>query len=305
MLRSGTGGRKLTFATGCASNASEMPQAKADVSIDSTQQIDALTSAIRGKGSVLVAFSGGVDSSLVAALAHRALGDRALAVTAVSETLAAHERHEAEQVAQEIGIAHRTVHYSELSDESFSENPSNRCYFCQNMRMGQLRELADELGFAVVASGTNRSDAGEHRPGLQAMDERKIYQPLLEHGVDKTGVRTIARELGLSVWDKPSMACLASRIPYGLRVTDQRLSMIERAEAVIQGFGVRQARVRHHDGLARIEVAPDEIAKVLDATTLSEIADHMKSIGFDYVALDLEGYRSGRLDEILSDEETT
>ena len=300
MLRSGTGRRKLTFGIGCASNASEMPQVTADVPTDPTTQIDALSSAIRTKDSVLVAFSGGVDSSLVAALAHRALGERALAVTAVSETLADHERHEAEAVAEEIGIPHRTIHYSELSDDNFSDNPDNRCYFCQNMRMGHLRNLADDLGYAVVASGTNASDAGEHRPGLQAMDEREVYQPLLEHGVDKTGVRTIARALGLSVWDKPSMACLASRIPYGLRVTDERLAMIERAEAVIQGFGVRQARVRHHDGLARIEVAPDELANVLDATTLADIADHLKGIGFDFVTLDLEGYRSGRLDEGLT-----
>jgi len=280
-----------------------MAQATVDASPDPTSQIDALTSALRTKESVLVAFSGGVDSSVVAALAHRALGNRALAVTGVSETLADHERHEAEVIAEEIGIPHRTVHYSELADESFSQNPDNRCYFCQSMRMGHLRELADQLGYEVVASGTNASDVGEHRPGLQAMDEREVYQPLLEHGVDKTGVRTMARALGLSVWDKPSMACLASRIPYGLRVTDERLTMIERAEAVVQGFGVRQARVRHHDGLARIEVVPEELHKLFDSTTLAEIADHLKEIGFDFVTLDLEGYRSGRLDEVLSDEE--
>ena len=304
MLRGGLESRKLTSVIGCASNASEMTPATIDTSADPTAQIGALTSAIRAKKSVLVAFSGGVDSSVVAALAYRALGDQALAVTGVSETLADHERHEAEIVAEEIGVPHRTVHYSELADESFSQNPDNRCYFCQNMRMGHLRGLADELGYAVVASGTNASDAGEHRPGLRAMDEREVYQPLLEHGVDKTGVRTIARELGLSVWDKPSMACLASRIPYGLRVTDERLSMIERAEAVVQGFGVRQARVRHHDGLARVEIAPDELGKVLNTDILAEMAEHLKRIGFDFVTLDLEGYRSGRLDETLDNEET-
>ena len=304
MVRSAPGPRKLTFPTGCASNANEMAHARIETAADPTAQIEALTAAIREHESVLVAFSGGVDSSVVAALAHRALGERALAVTGVSETLADQERHEADVVAEEIGISHRTVHYSELADESFSRNPDNRCYFCQTMRMGHLRELAHRWGYAVVASGTNASDTGEHRPGLQAMAERQVYQPLLDHGIDKPGVRTIARVLGLSVWDKPSMACLASRIPYGLRVTDERLTMIERAEAVIRGFGVRQARVRHHDGLARIEVAPDELAKVLETQRLAEISDQLKQIGFDVVTLDLDGYRSGRLDEIHLNEES-
>lgn len=249
--------------------------------------------------SVLVAFSGGVDSSVVAALAHRALRDRALAVTAAGETLAARELGEARQVAREIGITHRVITFSELSDGDFAQNPSNRCYFCQFMRMGHLKRLADELGFRAVASGTNLSDTKGHRPGLKAMEEHGIYQPLLEHGIDKNGVRALARALGLSIWDKPSLACMASRLPYGLRVTKGRLAMIERAEAYLHERGFRQFRVRHHGDLARIEIAREELGKILNRDLLEEIAARFKRLGFEYVTLDLEGYRSGRLDEIL------
>jgi len=246
------------------------------------------------KQSILVAFSGGVDSSVVAALAHRALGKQAVAVTAVSETLAARELEEAAQTAREIGINHRTVTYSELASESFASNSENRCYFCQNMRMRKLKALAVQLGFATVASGTNLSDTQGHRPGLRAMEEHEIYQPLLEHRVDKPTVRAMARELGLSVWDKPSMACLASRIPQGLPVTKGRLLMIEQAEDFLHQRGFRQVRVRCQDKLARIEVAAEEMERALNRHLLGEIAAHFKTLGFEYVTLDLEGYRTGR-----------
>lgn len=247
------------------------------------------------KESILVAFSGGVDSSVVAALAHRALGDRSLAVTAASETLAARELEEAQQTASEIGIVHRIIAYSELRSENFASNPENRCYFCQDMRMGSLRALARQLGYNVVASGTNLSDTREIRPGLKAMEEHAIYQPLLKHGADKQTVRTIAQLLGLSVWDKPSMACLASRVPHGLRVTKGRLTMIERAESFLQQKGFRQFRVRCHDKLARIEIAPEEMGRAFDRDLWQEITCHFKSLGFEHVTLDLEGYRTRQL----------
>lgn len=249
---------------------------------------------MKKKESILVAFSGGVDSSVVAALAHRALGDRALAVTAASETLPARELEEARRAAQEIGIAHRIISYSELASEEFSSNPQNRCYFCQDMRMSSLKRLAQELGFITVASGTNLSDTRGHRPGLLAMAEHSVYQPLLEHGVEKPEVRAMARVLGLSVWDKPSMACLASRIPHGLRVTQRRLTMIERAESFLHEKGFRQCRVRCHEKLARIEVAPEEMERIFDCSLIEAIASHLKDLGFERVTLDLEGYRTGQ-----------
>lgn len=257
---------------------------------------------MKKKASILVAFSGGVDSSVVAALAHRALGDRALAVTAASETLPARELEEARQAAQEIGIAHRVITYSELASEEFSSNPGNRCYFCQNMRMSSLKRLAQELGFMTVAAGTNLSDTRGHRPGLRAMAEHGIYQPLLEHRVEKPAVRAMARALKLSVWDKPSMACLASRIPHGLRVTQRRLTMIEQAESFLREKGFGQCRVRCHDKLARIELAPEEMERIFDRSLMEAIASYLKGLGFERVTLDLEGYRSDRITEAISPE---
>lgn len=259
--------------------------------------IDDLTDSLKSRGSVLVAFSGGVDSSVVAALAYRALNGEALAVTAASETLASRELEEAGSIAREIGIRHQVITFSELADEDFARNPSHRCYFCQRMRMGRLRELADQRGFHAVAAGTNLSEVSGHRPGIQAMTEHSIYQPLLEHRVDKSGVRAIARALGLSNWDKPSVACMASRIPHDLRVTRGRLSMIERAEDFLRQKGFKQFRVRHHREIARIEIAREEFDNLLDRKLLREISAHLKQLGFTYVTLDLDGYRSGSLNE--------
>jgi len=255
---------------------------------------------------VVVAFSGGVDSSTVAAIAHRALGEEAVACTAVSETLPAEEYEEAVRVADEIGVRHEVVEYSELEDEGFVENDTDRCYHCRTGRLGEVFSLADELGFETVADGTNASDEDPeaHRPGLRAVDEMGAYSPLLEHGVAKDEVREMARELGLSVWDKPSMACLSSRIPHGTRVTEERLSRVERAERVLREHGFDQFRVRDHDEVARVEIAPEEMERALDRRTLRDIHDEIARTGFEYVALDMEGYRTGSLsptEDLLSD----
>jgi uncharacterized protein (TIGR00268 family) len=243
---------------------------------------------------VVIAFSGGVDSSVVAALAHDALGDDALAVTARSETLPAAELEDAKRVAEEIGIEHEVVSFSELDDEAFVRNDDRRCYHCRTMRLGKLYDVARDRGIGTVCDGTNASDVGEgHRPGLQAVDELDVYSPLLEHGVTKEEVREIAREYGLSVADKPSMACLSSRIPTGQEVTAERLSRVERAEAFLREWGFSQFRVRDHDGIARIEVGADELDAALDPEFARVARERVREAGFDHVALDLEGYRTG------------
>jgi tRNA-specific 2-thiouridylase/uncharacterized protein len=243
---------------------------------------------------VVIAFSGGVDSSVVAALAHDALGEDAVACTAKSETLPAAELDDAVRVAEEIGIRHELVEFSELDSEQFVENDDQRCYHCRSMRLGAMFDRARELGIDVVCDGTNASDTGEgHRPGLRAVEELDAYSPLLEHGVEKEGVREIAREYDLSVADKPSMACLSSRIPTGLEVTEERLSRVEKAERLLRTWGFEQFRVRDHDGLARIEVGEAELGAALDPDFVRAAREHVADCGFDHVTLDLHGYRTG------------
>ena len=243
---------------------------------------------------VVVAFSGGVDSSVVAALAHEALGEGAVACTAKSETLPAAELDDAARVAEEIGVRHEVVSFSELDSEAFAENDGDRCYHCRSMRLGRMFETARELGIDVVCDGTNASDPGEgHRPGLRAVEELDAYSPLLEHGITKEEVREIARGYDLSVADKPSMACLSSRIPTGLEVTEEKLTRVERAETLLRTWGFEQFRVRDHDGLARIEVGADELEAALDADFAAAAREHLTDAGFDHVTLDLAGYRTG------------
>jgi len=243
---------------------------------------------------VLVAFSGGVDSSVVAAIAHDALGEDAVACTAKSETLPAAELEDARRVTDEIGIRHEIVEFSELDSDAFVRNDEQRCYHCRSMRLGAMFDRAAELGIPVVCDGTNASDPGEgHRPGLQAVDELDAYSPLLAHDITKDEVREIADHYGLSVADKPSMACLSSRIPTGLEVTAERLSRIEKAERLLRTWGFDQFRVRDHDGLARIEVAEDEFDVALDPDFVRAARDHIADLGFDHVTLDLHGYRTG------------
>ena len=243
---------------------------------------------------VLVAFSGGVDSAVVAALAHAALGDRAVACTAKSETLPAAELEDARQVADEIGIRHEVVEFSELDNPDFVDNDGDRCYHCRTMRLGTMYDTAHELGIGTVCDGTNASDPGEgHRPGLQAVEELSVRSPLLEHDISKDEVRAIAADRGLSVADKPSMACLSSRIPTGLEVTEAKLTRVEKAERLLREWGFEQFRVRDHDGLARIEVAPDELDDALDSAFVEAARRHLSDLGFEHVTLDLHGYRTG------------
>ncbi|MFB6139061.1 MAG: ATP-dependent sacrificial sulfur transferase LarE [Halosimplex sp.] len=271
-------------------------------------KLDAARADLAERDGVLVAFSGGVDSSAVAAIAHDALGDDAVACTAKSETLPAAELDDARRVAEEIGIRHEIVEFSELDSQAFVENDDDRCYHCRTMRLGAMFDRAKELGIDVVCDGTNASDPGEgHRPGLRAVDELDAYSPLLEHGIVKSEVREIADGYDLSVADKPSMACLSSRIPTGLEVTEERLTRIEKAEVVLRTWGFGQFRVRDHDGIARIEVGEDELEDALDPEFVSAAQQHIGDLGFDHVTLDLEGYRTGSVspaDEGEGDDET-
>lgn len=254
---------------------------------------------------VLVAFSGGVDSSVVAAIAHEALGDDAVACTAKSETLPEAELADAARVAEEIGIRHEVVEFSELSSPDFVENDGDRCYHCRSMRLGEMFDRARELGIPVVCDGTNADDPGEgHRPGLRAVEELDACSPLLEHGITKAETREIADAYGLSVADKPSMACLSSRIPTGIEVTEERLTRVEKAEALLRGWGFSQFRVRDHDGLARIEIVPEELEEALDIEFVRATRAHMEDLGFEHVTLDLHGYRTGSVSPENESEES-
>jgi len=249
---------------------------------------------LAGRDGVLVAFSGGVDSSVVAAIAHDALGDDAVACTARSETLPAAELDEARRVADEIGIRYVEVTFSELDSDAFRRNDDDRCYHCRSMRLSAMFDKAADLAIPIVCDGTNASDPGDgHRPGLRAVDELDAYSPLLAHDIEKDEVREIARQYDLSVADKPSMACLSSRIPTGLAVTEDRLSRVERAERLLRTWGFEQFRVRDHDGIARIEVGEDELEAALDLDFVRAARDHIADLGFDHVTLDLHGYRTG------------
>jgi len=261
---------------------------------DLSSRIDALLADLAGRGSVLVAYSGGVDSAVVAALAYRALGDRSIAVTAAAETLAGAELDHARRVAAEIGIRHEVVTYSELDDPEFVANPSHRCYVCQGMRMDTMLAEAARRGFAVVCDGTNASDPGPDRPGLAAIRERGIFSPLLAHGIDKSMTRGIGLALGLSVWDRPANACLSSRIPHGQVVTLGKLRRIESAEEVLASHGFRVVRVRHDGGGARVEVGPDEVPRL--ATLWDDVEPRLRGLGFASASYDLQGYRRGGAD---------
>jgi uncharacterized protein len=255
---------------------------------------DAARDTLADREGVLVAFSGGVDSSVVAALAHDALGDDAVACTAKSETLPDAELDDARRVADEIGIRHETVEFSELDDPEFVKNDGERCYHCRTMRLRAMYDHARSLGIDTVCDGTNASDPGEdHRPGLRAVAELDVLSPLLAHDVTKAEVRAIARDYDLSVADKPAMACLSSRIPTGVEVTEERLTRVERAESLLREWGFEQFRVRDHDGLARIEVAPEELDRALDAEFAAAAREHCEAVGFDHVTLDLGGYATG------------
>ncbi|MBM3942769.1 MAG: ATP-dependent sacrificial sulfur transferase LarE [SAR202 cluster bacterium] len=275
-----------------------MPTAKQPLDDSSTQKrLSKLEDILRDMASVVVAYSGGVDSALVAVAAHRALGSKALAVTAVSPALAARELEEATSLARRFGFAHRTIHTQEMAREGYVANSPQRCYFCKTELYADLCKLAQAEGYAWVASGTNADDLGDFRPGLQAASEHRVRSPLVEAGLDKAAVRQVARMLDLPIWDKPAQPCLSSRIPYGTPVTIETLLKIERAEDYLRGLGLREVRARHHDKLCRLEVGEAEME--LAFARRQEITAHLKKLGYLWVSLDLAGLRSGSLNDGL------
>ena len=252
---------------------------------------------LRGMESVVVAYSGGVDSALLANAAHRALGDRSLAVTAVSPALAARELADAKDLAQQFGFNHRVIHTNEMAQEGYVANSPQRCYFCKTELYTHLCRIAEDEGYAWVANGANTDDLGDYRPGLLAASERQVRSPMVEVGLSKQMVRELARYLEMPIWDKPAQPCLSSRIPYGTPVSVETLSKIERAEDYLRGLGLREVRARHHDRLCRIEVGEEEMEFAF--AHRQEIGQALKEIGYLWVSMDLAGLRSGSLNDQL------
>ncbi|HWR43633.1 ATP-dependent sacrificial sulfur transferase LarE [Sporomusa sp.] len=253
-------------------------------------------------GSVAIAFSGGVDSTFLAAAAYRLLGDKAIAVTACSESSPAREKIDAQVIAQAIGIKHVILAASEMNNADFVANTSQRCYYCKKERFSALVAWAEQQGYGWVAEGTNADDLGDFRPGMKAIAELpKVKSPLFDAGFTKAEIRAVSKEWGLPTWDKPSAACLVSRLSYGLPITPERLNQVEEAEELVRRYCSGQIRVRHHDTLARIEVQPEAMLLLTQSEVVADIVAGIKKLGFTYVTLDLNGYRTGSMNETLDE----
>jgi uncharacterized protein len=253
-------------------------------------------------GSISVAFSGGVDSTFLLTVAKEVLGQRVIAVTATSPTYPEREMEEAISLAESLDVKHIIISSNELEVPGFSENSPNRCFYCKTDLFEKIRLIAAERGIRHVADGSNSDDTRDHRPGRKAAKEQEVRSPLIEAGLSKEEIRYLSKKMGITTWNKPSFACLSSRIPYGEEITEAKLRKIEEAEILLREMGFTQIRVRHHNGIARLEFIPEEIARLSNEELRLSIDRALRKLGFQYVTVDLQGYRTGSMNEVLNDE---
>ena len=267
--------------------------------VTAEQKEERLTQILRELRSVVVGFSGGVDSAYLAYMANRVLGQNALCVTAISPSYPEFQKKETARFVEQFGLNHLEIESEELDNPAYRENAPNRCYFCKSELFTKLEALAVAKNYNAVVDGTNHDDLGDYRPGRSAAKEHQVRSPLLEAQMTKLNIRELSRKAGLPTWDKPALPCLSSRFPYGTSISAEKLSIVDRGETVLRDFGFRIFRVRYHEELVRLEFSPEELPKALNVTMAAILVARFKALGFKYVTIDLEGYRSGSLNEVL------